>query len=121
MRDEEHKIQHTCVQWFRIQYPQLQGRLFAVPNGGNRDAVTGSRLKAEGVVAGVCDLILLVKRGRYGAMLIEMKKPGGYLSRSQKDWYNAVCADGDYCYVVCKSVEDFAFAVKKYLGDENGI
>ena len=52
-KDEEHRIQCACVRWFRLQYPQLNGRLFAVPNGGRRDATTAAKLKAEGVIAGV--------------------------------------------------------------------
>ena len=44
--DEEHRIQCTCVRWFSLQYPRLDGRLFAVPNGGRRDAVTAAKLRA---------------------------------------------------------------------------
>lgn len=51
--DEEHRIQCTCVRWFRLKYPHLFARLFAVPNGGRRDGITGARLKAEGVLPGV--------------------------------------------------------------------
>ena len=64
--------------WFNLKYPKLKGRLFAVPNGGGRDTVTGGKLKAEGVTAGVSDLILLKSNRDYGALLIEMKKKGGY-------------------------------------------
>ena len=32
--DEEHRIQVSCVRWFRLKYPHLFARLFAVPNGG---------------------------------------------------------------------------------------
>lgn len=35
---------------------------FAVPNGGRRDAKTGARMKYEGVVRGVADLILLIPK-----------------------------------------------------------
>ena len=63
--DEEHKIQTTCVKWFNITHPKLKGLLFAVPNGGRRDKVTAAKLKEEGVVAGVADLILA-----FGAVLI---------------------------------------------------
>ena len=76
--DEEHRIQCSCVKWFNLKYPKLKGRLFAVPNGGRRDTVTGGKLKAEGVTAGVSDLILLKSNRDYGALLIEMKKKGGY-------------------------------------------
>lgn len=36
--------------------------LFAIPDGGRRDAVTGAHLKAEGVRAGVPDMFLAVPR-----------------------------------------------------------
>lgn len=72
--DEEHCIQCACVKYFNLRYPKLKGRLFAVPNGGRRDAVTASKLKAEGVIAGVSDLILLKSNRDYGALLIEMKR-----------------------------------------------
>lgn len=36
--------------------------LFAVPNGGKRDTKTGARMKYEGAVRGVADLILLIPK-----------------------------------------------------------
>ena len=44
-KDEEHKIQVSMVNWFRLQYPSMRHNLFSVPNGGRRDAVTGAKLK----------------------------------------------------------------------------
>lgn len=114
-KDEEHRIQCACVRWFSLQYPRLRGRLFAVPNGGRRDAVTGAKLKAEGVVAGVADLILLKSNRDYGALLIEMKTRKGRQRDSQKEWQNTVCADGEYKYVVCRSFDDFKREVSEYL------
>lgn len=73
--DEEHRIQCACVRWFNAKYPQLRSRLFAVPNGGRRDATTAAKLKAEGVVPGVSDLVLLRSNRNHGALLIEMKTP----------------------------------------------
>lgn len=116
--DEEHRIQCTCVRWFSLQYPKLRGRLFAVPNGGRRDATTAAKLKAEGVVAGVADLILLKKKSNYGALLIEMKTLKGRQQDSQKKWQNTVCADGEYKYVVCRSFDDFRREVNDYLKDD---
>ena len=63
--DHEHQIQCACIDWFRLAYPKLQSLLFAVPNGGRRDKVTGGKLKAEGALAGVADLILLIPRNGY--------------------------------------------------------
>lgn len=113
--DEEHRIQTACVRWFRMKYPHLSPRLFAVPNGGRRDGVTGARLKAEGVLAGVADLILLVPNAGYHALLIEMKTPKGRQSESQKAWQQELCAEGEYKYVVCRSLDDFIREVDVYL------
>lgn len=61
MNDEtfktEEQLQAACFQWFDKTYPQYRKTLFAVPNGGLRDARTANVLKATGVVAGVSDLI----------------------------------------------------------------
>jgi hypothetical protein len=117
-KDEEHQIQCSCVRWFAYQYPELRGRLFAVPNGGRRDATTAAKLKAEGVVAGVADLILLKSNRDYGALLIEMKTPQGRQSDSQKKWQLTLCSQEEYKYVVCRSLDDFMREVDSYLRNE---
>lgn len=114
----EHRIQQACVRWFNLQYPHLRGRLFAVPNGGRRDVVTGAKLKAEGVVAGVADLILLVTNKAFGALLIEMKKPGGIQSAAQRQWQGIVTRGGEYKYVICRSIYDFMREIREYLNDK---
>lgn len=116
-RDEEHRVQQACVRWFNLRYPQLRGRLFAVPNGGRRDAVTGARLKAEGVTPGVADLILLRSNRRYGALLIEMKRKDGRQSASQRWWQSVITTDDEYKYVVCYSFDDFMREVTDFLND----
>lgn len=117
-KEEEHRIQCECVKYFALQYPSLRGRLFAVPNGGRRDKKTAAKLKAEGVVAGVADLILLKSNRDYGALLIEMKTLKGRQRDSQKAWRNIVCADSEYKYVVCRSFDDFKREVDDYLKNE---
>lgn len=71
----ESQIQHDCLVWFRLQYPKLARMLFAVPNGGKRDAKTGARMKYEGAVRGVADLILLIPKKGWASLCIEMKTP----------------------------------------------
>lgn len=112
--DEEHRLQVACVRWFRLQYPDMAHNLFAVPNGGRRDKVTGAKLKEEGVLAGVADLILLKQSIGYGALLVEMKTGTGRQAQSQKDWQEKIEKDG-YKYVVCRSLEDFMREVEWYL------
>lgn len=116
--DTEHRIQRACVRWFSLEHRELRGRLFAVPNGGRRDAATGARLKDEGVIPGVADLILLKSNRYYGALLIEMKAPGGRQSESQKVWAESVCLWGEYKYVVCRSLDDFIREVTDYLKED---
>lgn len=119
MRHLESDIQIACVRWFRYQHPSVAPLLFAVPNGGARNAVTASILKAEGVVAGVADLLLLVPSGGWHGLAIEMKTPTGRQSESQRAWQRAVEGQG-YRYAVCRSVEGFIETVEGYLADGKG-
>lgn len=114
--DEEHRIQCSCVNWYRLQYPKMRHNLFSIPNGGRRDTISGAKLKAEGVLAGVADLVLLKSNRFYGALLIEMKTKKGTQSDEQKDWENKITQDG-YKYVVCRSLDDFIREVTKYFND----
>lgn len=114
MTHEESRIQTWCVYWFRHQYAHLARLLFAVPNGGRRDAVTGKILKAEGVVPGVSDLLLLIPAGGYHGLCIEMKTAKGRQQPTQKEWQQEVEAQG-YRYEVCRSVEQFIAIVRDYL------
>ena len=114
----------ACVRWFNMQYPQYRGLLFACPNGGARNLVTAAKLKAEGVVAGVADLLLLVPMfvkakddgwvNTIHALCIEMKTKRGYQSQAQKEWQKKVEAAG-YRYVIVRSVEQFIKEINDYL------
>ena len=112
--EEEHLIQVACIDWFRWTHPNLRKNLFAVPNGGWRNAAVAGKLKAEGVLAGVADLILLVANSRHGALLIEMKKKGGAQSDKQKEWQTAMENSG-YKYVICHSLDEFQKEIDSYL------
>ena len=113
-RHEESSLQIDCVDWFRRQYPQLALLLIAVPNGGARSAATGRILKAEGVVAGVADLVLFVAHRGCHALCIEMKTAKGRQRDTQRAWQKAVEAQG-YKYVICRSFDDFKTQVQSYL------
>lgn len=81
-------MQRMCVGWFRLQYPAVGKLLFAVPNGGARSRTEAAIMKAEGVTAGVTDLILLLGRGGFNALCIEMKTTDrrSALSDAQIEW-----------------------------------
>lgn len=112
----EHHIQCACVRWFCYQHPEYKGCLFSVPNGGRRDKVTAAKLKAEGVVPGVSDLLFLVPNKKYHGLCIEMKDEKGRQSESQKEWQKTMVAMG-YNYVVCRSLDDFIREVDGHLSN----
>lgn len=112
----ESDLQIRCVKWFAYQYQHLRPLLFAVPNGGRRDARTGAILKAEGVHAGVSDLLLLYPSRKYHGLCIEMKKKDGYQRPSQKEWQEAVEEQG-YKYIVCRTIDDFIEEVNEYMNN----
>lgn len=113
-RDLEHQLQAACVHWFRWRFPQYERLLFAIPNGGRRDVITGARLKAEGVMAGVADLQLAVPAQNYHGLFIEMKTDTGRQTVAQKNFAAAVLEKG-YLYTVCRSQEEFETTIKNYL------
>lgn len=117
MKHEESKLQQACVKWFRLQYPMYARLLFAIPNGGARNEITGSLLKAEGVVAGVPDLMLAVAdpelRVQCG-LFIEMKAPNGKVTPRQAEMHKLLKAQF-YEVVVCYSFDDFKQAIEDYL------
>lgn len=114
MRHEESRIQTNCVTWFRLVYPTKHLILFSVPNGGARRASEGRILKAEGIVAGVSDLLLLHPSCGYHGLCIEMKTATGRQRDTQKAWQRAVEAEG-YKYLIIRSFDEFRAEVSKYM------
>ena len=110
----ERQIQIRCVSYFRHRYPELSGVFFSVPNGSFRNAWTAKNLKDEGALSGVSDLLLLFPRHGYAGLCIEMKKPGGRMSDSQKA-FKAAVERFHYKYVVCYSEDEFKAATADYI------
>lgn len=114
MTHPESILQRNCVTWFRLQYRALAPLLFAVPNGGGRSRVEAAIMKGEGVLPGVADLILLVPRGAFASLCIEMKTQTGRQSPAQKEWQHAAQEAGNQYFVV-RSFEEFQELVRDYL------
>ena len=116
MRQDEHQEQVTLFAWARLvesRYPEL-ALLFAVPNGGARNVVTGQRLKQEGVKRGVPDVWLPVARGGYHGLVIELKAGRGQPSAEQKAWLKALAAQG-WLARVCVGCESARELLVQYL------
>ena len=113
----EEDLQAACVEWFRYAWRKYWRLLFAVPNGGSRNAKEAANLKRSGVVPGVADLLLLVPNKYYGALCIEMKAGKNEQSDAQKEWESAAVEAGNQ-YAVCRSVDEFMDIVNKYLKEK---
>ena len=112
MKFSESKLQSECVKWFRLQYPNVT--IFAIPNGGNRDAITGAIMKREGALAGVADLFVMKPSSSYCGLFIEMKAGKGKQSEKQLDFQQKALVSG-YQYKVITSLDQFIKDVKEYL------
>jgi hypothetical protein len=108
----ESKLQIAMVKWFRLQYPDYV--LYAIPNGGNRSAITGAIMKAEGTMAGVADLFLMQANKDFHGLYIEVKTPKGKQSPSQK-LFELKAIERGYGYIVVKTFDEFCVNIITYL------
>lgn len=103
----------------REEYPELRW-LFAVPNGGLRNKVVATQLRAEGVKKGVPDIWLPINRGPWHGLIIELKRPKtegkrkGQPSQEQRDWINHLRSQG-YGAMVCVGWHEARQAICNYL------
>ena len=73
------------------KYPDLRW-LSHIGHGGLKDKITAGNMKAEGLKPGIPDYLLLVRRGNYAALWIELKRPAkdgkskGRVSADQEEW-----------------------------------
>ena len=117
MRHTESKTQSACVRWFRYQYPQYAKLLISVPNGVATTATQGRILKAEGMVAGASDLLLLLPNKSHPYLCIELKTDKGRQSEAQKAWQQAVENKALARYAIARSVEEFIELITDYLNN----
>jgi hypothetical protein len=95
----EHEEQRELVRWFRQTYRGV--KIYAIPNGGQRNRIVAAKLKAEGVLAGVSDLHVPAWN-----LWIEMKRAhGGKLSPLQRRWGDYVESIG-HTFIVGNGFKD---------------
>lgn len=113
--DEE---QITLFRWAELmaqtRWPELR-MLYHVPNGGYRKKAEAGRFRAMGVKSGVPDVVLPVARGGYHGLYVEMKRTeGGRVSTEQREWLEALTAQG-YKAEVAYGWEEAKDVIEKYL------
>lgn len=113
----EHQEQAAVIQWWGSvcgRYGLPHFALFAIPNGGARDVITGARLKAEGVRPGCLDLMLAKPRSTFSGLFIEMKVGDNQPSDNQKAFISYLTAAG-YKTAVHWSAADAMEEIAGYL------
>lgn len=96
------------------KFPLLR-LIFAVPNGGHRNVVVASKLKAEGVKRGVSDICVPIPQPPYHGAFIEMKAGKNKLTKEQRDFLDAVKKLG-YATAVCYNSQEAITYIQCYLG-----
>lgn len=107
----EHEEQAAVVKWFDETYHD-QGRIYAIPNGGNRSHAYTQHLHAEGMRKGAPDLVVALHGGQ--VLWIEMKRANKLLSRLsheqnvEHDTLRALGHTVFVCYGAKQAIEDIA-------------
>jgi rhodanese-related sulfurtransferase len=94
-------------------YPDVV--IFAVPNGGGRSPMEATKLKEEGVRAGVPDLVIAEPRGVFHGLYIEMKRQkGGKVSKEQEAMHERLRNKG-YAVAVCAGCSEAWEVFERYI------
>lgn len=114
----EHSHQVAVIAWWdklgRHNYGLPSCALFAVPNAAKRSLALGAYMKAEGLRAGVPDLVMPVPRGGKPGLYIEMKREDGIVSGAQVEVQAFLLLQG-YEVLTCYSADEAIAAIVKYV------
>ena len=110
----EHTLQVQCVHWFRVQYPKKI--IFACPNGGARNIIVATKLKAEGVLRGVPDLCIPEPTKKYHGLWVELKVGYNKASPEQIQLIRELIFR-KYACVICYNLDEFMKVIKDYFID----
>lgn len=90
---------------------------YHVPNGGVRNKKTGADLKAQGVKAGVSDLVVMEARGGLHGLYLEFKATPprhAALAKTQRDWL-ALADERGYGAVLARGLEEARTVLREYM------
>lgn len=108
MKHEESNLQIACVKWFRMVYKEPEYLICTFPNGGSRNIVTASILKAEGSRAGMPDLVIFTENKCF---FVEMKSKAGRQSEHQKEVETILRRKG-FMYYICRTFDEFKLTIE---------
>lgn len=114
--DREGQEQAALMREIELRFPEAYALIYHVPNGGHRLKAVAAKLKAQGVKAGIPDLVLPMARGGYFGLYIEFKatvEPAA-VSPSQRDYLRRLNEQG-YLAIVCRGHFDAMEQLRAYL------
>ena len=116
MQPSEHQIQSAFFSWVRAakKLMPVLGLMFAVPNAGKRTYKVAAMMKAEGMIAGVPDIMFPVARNGFNGLAIEFKVPGGKLSDEQAGYARGLVGE-NWLFCLLTDAEEAIRIVKNYL------
>jgi len=93
----EHDHQKIVISTIRRDFPGVL--IFAIPNAGTASPQRGARLKEEGLLAGIPDLMIARAAQGFHGLFVEMKTLAGSASKEQKAVIAKLQAEGYRCEV----------------------
>ena len=115
----EFVLQKSFFQWLRWAHRDLYETAFAIPNGGLRNVIVAKKLKAEGVKAGVPDVLIAYPVSIYHGLFIEFKAGKNKPTKEQLDMIEKLRKRGYHC-AVCYNIDHAMDLVDRYvLGVDN--
>ena len=115
--DVEDQDQINFTSWFDYQYPHHSPLYFHVVNESMMNPQGRVKAKRKGLKAGVSDILILLKRGKYSGLIIELKrkdKSKSRISKEQEGFLYEVSEQGFFS-AVCYGFEEAQKCVKEYL------
>ena len=117
---KEQELQFECAKWLKkaLHVRGLPQVFYHVANEGQHKAYYRAKMKAQGVLAGVPDIVLPLRSGEYPGLYLELKAGAGSPSKEQKIFLEAVAKEG-YLALVVNDFDTFRECLTSYLDDRN--
>jgi len=111
----EHEEQTYLFELLNLIHEPMLDWIFAIPNGGLRNVVVATKMKAEGVKAGVWDIFVPFPTVWHHGLFIEMKWGSNKLTKTQKTFKDHIREHG-YATAICYNGEEAFNVIMEYAG-----
>ena len=116
--DVEDQDQINTMSWFDCHYPEYETLCFHTMNESMMPVQGRVKAKRKGVKSGVSDIMILINRGEYSGLIIELKRECKQLSTpvspKQRRFLKQADQQGFFC-AVCYGFEEAKKCILEYL------